>query len=61
MFSTYQRLRLPVWASDREVIRAARKRIAVGHRTNPAKKDARWEFYRRILECHHDAQALRGA
>lgn len=58
MFSTYLRLRVPVLASEREVIRAAQQRIAKHHRTGPSKAAERKVFYRQMLRHHHDARAL---
>lgn len=58
MFSTYQRLDLRVTASPRQVIRAARRVIAVHHRNARAARDARREFYGWMLEHHKRARTL---
>lgn len=58
MFSTYCRLGLHVNATDIDVIRAARLKIAAQHRRGRAKRAQRHEFYRRILRIHLEARAL---
>lgn len=52
MFATYLRLHLPVWASDMDVIRAARRKIAKHHQRGRATRDARHQFYRVMLGHH---------
>ena len=49
---TYDRLGLHVSASNRDVIRAARKVIARQHRRDPSKRAARKQFYRDMLREH---------
>ncbi|MGB3833310.1 MAG: hypothetical protein WA975_15785 [Mesorhizobium sp.] len=58
MYSTYLRLDIMVWDSDRSVIRAARRRIASSARRDPHKRDARKRFYRDMLRHHADARKL---
>ncbi|MGQ4274128.1 MULTISPECIES: hypothetical protein [Hyphomicrobiales] len=58
MYATYLRLDIFVWDSDRTVIRAARGRLARTARCDPAKRDARKQFYRDMLRHHADAQRL---
>jgi hypothetical protein len=50
MFGTYCRLNVHVLASDREVIRAARKKLK--NPRNPAERAARHRFFRQMLEYH---------
>ena len=54
MFGTYLRLGVHVWASDREVIRAARSRIVVSSNT----RQHRREYYRLMLQYHHEQQNI---
>ncbi|NWG24490.1 MAG: hypothetical protein HXY30_08785 [Pseudorhodoplanes sp.] len=58
MFGTYLRLDVTVWASDRAVIRAARRKLARSARRDPAKREVRKRFYREMLEHHANAQHL---
>ncbi len=58
MLGTYHRLHVRISASNVDVIRAARKRIAKAHRTGLAMRHARKEFYRLMLAHHADAQHL---
>ena len=58
MYGTYCRLRISIWASDFEVIRAARKKIVKKFRTDRAKRDARHKFYEAMLGYHHEARQL---
>jgi uncharacterized protein (DUF305 family) len=58
MLSTYHRLNLHVSASWRDVVRAARRKIAKKHRTCRDKSEARKSFYRVMLKHHHDAREL---
>ncbi len=46
MYGTYLRLGVRVWASDRTVIRAARRKLTRSARRDPAKREARKRFYR---------------
>lgn len=57
-FGTYNRLNLHVSATGRDVIRAARTKIAEHHRRDPAMREARKAFYRQMLEYHAGAQDL---
>lgn len=56
--STYLRLRLPVWASEREVIRAARRKLKPTCRRSRHYREARHAYLRDILNCHREAGAL---
>jgi len=58
MYGTYLRLGIPVWASDRTVIRAAQRKLTRSARRDPAKREARKRFYREMLEHHANAQRL---
>jgi hypothetical protein len=57
MFSTYLRLRVPVWASTREVIRATYGRMRPGARAWQHKA-ARHSIIREMLQHHAAAQAV---
>lgn len=58
MYSTYLRLDILVWDSERAVVRAARGRLARSALRDPAKREARKRFYRDMLRHHADAQRL---
>jgi hypothetical protein len=58
MYGTYLRLGVTVWASDRAVIRAARRKLARSARRDPAKREARKRFYREMLKHHANARRL---
>ena len=58
MYGTYLRLGVTVWASNREVIRAARRKLTPSARHDPAKREARKRFYSEMLEHHANAQRL---
>lgn len=58
MYTTYLRLALRVWDSDRAVIRAASRKLAPSARRDPASRDARKHFYREMLRHHADARRL---
>lgn len=58
MSGTYSRLGVHVRASHRAVVRAAHRKIALPHRRDPAKREARKAFYRRMLEEHRQNQDL---
>ncbi|MEP9356380.1 hypothetical protein ABLE93_22755 [Xanthobacter sp. KR7-65] len=47
-----------VHAADRAVVRAAYGKIAAPHRHDPAKREARKAFYRRMLDEHRRRQDL---
>lgn len=57
-YATYCSLNVPVSASARQVIRAARLRIRKKDRENPRVRAVRKEFYTYLLKHHADAQAL---
>ena len=58
MHGTYLRLGVTVWASDRTVIRAARRKLTRSARRDPAKREARKRFYREMLEYQRKDQSL---
>ncbi len=58
MYGTYLRLHVTVWASNRAVIRAARRKLTRWARRDPAKRDARKRFYREMLKHHASTQRL---
>lgn len=58
MYGTYQRLRVPVWASDMTVIRAIRRKLRRECRTPRKYRADRHKIYRTILRYHHDAQRI---
>jgi hypothetical protein len=58
MFGTYCRLGVNVSASDFDVMRAARRKIAVQHRRGRARRADRHRFYRQMLAYHRDARGL---
>lgn len=55
MYGTYCRLRVHTFASTREVIRAARTKLAPKGKTR-AQREARHAFLRQMLEHHCEAQ-----
>lgn len=56
--SIYSRMDVATSASDRTVIREARKVLDGKLRNGRHCRDARRAFYRELLECHHMAQNL---
>ncbi len=58
MQAIYDRLHMHVSAPWRDVVRAARGRIAANHRRPPAMKETRKRFYREMLACHARHQHL---
>lgn len=58
MFGTYCRLGVHVNATDIDVIRAARLKIAAQHRRGSARRADRHAVYRAMLRHHRDARAL---
>lgn len=59
MYGTYCRLNVHVNASNLEVLRAARKRLAKKFRCDRTVRDERHLFYRKMLEYHSEAQQNR--
>jgi hypothetical protein len=57
MFSTYLRLRVPVWASTRDVIRATYGRMRPGARSH-AHRSGRHSIICEMLQHHAHAQAV---
>jgi len=58
MYGTYCRLGVHVYATAREVIIAARRKLKRSARTGRKHRDARHAFYRAMLKEHRDARAL---
>lgn len=58
MFGTYQRLGLPVCASDMDVIRATRRKLEPRHLYNRQHRAGRHAIYRAALDHHHRAESL---
>lgn len=58
MFGTYQRLRLHVSATPREVIKAAQGKLKKAARYSREQRAARHAFYRQMLEYHQGARDL---
>lgn len=56
--SIYSRMEIAVSASDRTLIREARKQLDGKLRLGRHCRDARRAFYLELLECHHMAQNL---
>jgi hypothetical protein len=55
---TYERLGVTVFASNREVIRAASRKLKPKARFGRKLREARHAFYRDILACHRAAREL---
>ena len=51
----YLRLRVPVWATDREVIKAAHRMIRKGARYSREHRQARHRWLRGMILMHRDA------
>lgn len=58
MFGTYCRLGVPVWSTDRQVIRAARQLLSATARRRLDLRAERHAFYRKMLDFHRGQQAL---
>jgi hypothetical protein len=58
MFGTYTRLNVPTYASWRQVIRAAVKRLDPNALKDPQLRPDRKAFYRIMLEHHQRAQEM---
>jgi hypothetical protein len=58
MFGTYCRLDVHVFATNREVIRAASLKLKKSVRYRHAHRDARHAFYRAMLDYHKTERAL---
>jgi hypothetical protein len=58
MFATYQRLGVHIYASDREVIRAASRKLKRSVRFARKHRKARHAFYRQMLRYHLKARKL---
>lgn len=57
-FAAYNRLRVPVTASDREVVRAARNKLMPEARRDHSLRANRHMYYRAMLDHHWDARDL---
>jgi hypothetical protein len=55
---TYERLHVTVWASDREVIKAAARKLKPEVRFARRQRKARHALYREMLACHRAARRL---
>jgi hypothetical protein len=58
LHAQYHRLGLPVYASNRTLIREARKLCLPGARTRRDMRDARHTWLRALIQIHADARAL---
>lgn len=58
MYGTYCRLHVPVWATTREVIRAAQTKLMPRARYSRQDRTARHAFYRTMLDYHAKARRL---
>lgn len=58
MQAIYDRLHMRVSAPWRDVVRAARGRMAAKHRRSPAMREPRKRFYREMLARHARHQHL---
>jgi len=58
MFGTYCRLGVPVWSTDREVIRASRRILSARAKRGRELRTERHAFYRQMLGHHHCEQKL---
>jgi hypothetical protein len=59
MFSQYQRLNLPISASNREVIaKASRQMLKPESRFKREQRSARHQWFRNLLEHHANARKL---
>jgi hypothetical protein len=56
--ATYERLGVTVFATDREVIKAASRKLKPEARFDRKQRAARHLFYREILACHRAAREL---
>jgi hypothetical protein len=55
---TYERLGVTVFASNREVIKAASHKLRPEARFGRKRRNARHAFYREMLACHRSALEL---
>ncbi len=55
---TYNRLRVHVWASDRQVIRALRKKLNPAILKGRGHRERRLDLYREVLAIHRGSQGL---
>ncbi len=58
MFGTYCRLHVHVWASSREVVKAASRKLKRRYRFARDAREARHKFYRQMLAYHRQQQDL---
>lgn len=57
-YGTYRRLGVHIYASNREVIRAAQKKLHPIFHYDRDVREQRHRFYREILSQHHQARAI---
>lgn len=57
-YAQYCRLNVPISASNRAVIRAAAMKINPSARFDPARRGDRHDYFRAMLDHHHDARDL---
>lgn len=57
-YAQYCRLNVPISASDRTVIRAAAMKNNPRARFDPDRRGDRHEYFRSMLDHHHDARDL---
>jgi hypothetical protein len=58
MFGTYERLNVSIYASPREVLRAARRKLNPMFLRDRDVRERRHEFYRQMLKYHTQAREL---
>ena len=54
----YHRLGLPVWATDREVLKALRRKLKPSARRGRKSRKNRHALMRGVLKVHHNARNL---
>lgn len=59
-FSLYASLKIPVWASDRQVVRIVRRSLPAWRRDDPAFRASRRRAYEAMLAHHRTARRLWG-
>lgn len=57
-YGTYQRLGVPVWASQRTLVRKAACLLSRDARRDPGKRALRHQFYRSMLDYQRQDRAL---
>lgn len=59
-FSLYVALKIPIWASDRQVVRIVRRNLPTCQRADPASRASRRRAYEAMLAHHRAARKLWG-